>query len=47
MLEKLRSMVGRERTEVVRECRDCGTVVGSAERCPNCESSAIARYEIE
>jgi predicted Zn-ribbon and HTH transcriptional regulator len=48
MLETLRSLVGGDqRAEVVRECRDCGTVVGNAERCPSCESNDIARFEIE
>jgi rubrerythrin len=48
MFETLWSLVGKQaRTEVVRECRDCGTVVGTAERCPSCESGDIARYEID
>jgi len=48
MFETLRSIVGRgQRAEVIRECRDCGTVVDHSERCPSCDSVDIARYEIE
>jgi predicted Zn-ribbon and HTH transcriptional regulator len=48
MLETLWSLVGGDqRAEVVRECRDCGTVVGTAGRCPNCDSGDIVRYEID
>lgn len=48
MFETLWSLVGNgQREAVVRECRDCGTVVGSSERCPSCESADIVRYEIE
>lgn len=49
MIELLRSYVLDEgTTEVVRECRHCGTAVEPDEQeCPNCGSSDIARYEIE
>lgn len=48
MLEKLRSFVARgHATETLRECRDCGTGVDHTERCPNCDSTNIVRYEID
>lgn len=48
MIELLRSFVsGATTAEVVRECRNCGTVVeAEASRCSNCESTDIVRYEI-
>lgn len=49
MIEFLRTFVAGGRTsEVIHECRDCGTVVGEdVTCCSNCESTDIARYEIE
>jgi len=46
MLETLRSYLGG--TEVVHECRECGTAVDAdAARCPSCGAAAIARYEVD
>lgn len=48
MFETLRTIVGRgQRAEVLRECRNCGTSVDSADRCPDCDSGDIVRYEID
>lgn len=49
MFDELRSIVlGGRTTEVIHECRNCGTAVDPGEQtCPNCDSSDIARYEIE
>jgi rubrerythrin len=48
MLDRLRSLVGGgQRAKVVRECRDCGTVVDRSDSCPSCGSDDIARFEIE
>ena len=35
-------------SEVVHECRRCGTGVASATaHCPHCETDSIARYRVE
>jgi uncharacterized OB-fold protein len=49
MIERLRSYVlGGRQTEVVHECRDCGTGAPPDETtCPACGSTDFARYEIE
>ncbi len=49
MMELLRSFVsGGGTSEVIRECRDCGTVVDEeATSCSHCDSTDIVRYEIE
>lgn len=33
-------------TTVIHECRECGTNVESGDRCPACDSSNVARYEL-
>ncbi|WP_167768487.1 hypothetical protein [Haloarcula amylovorans] len=45
MFDQLRRSV-TERTESLRECRQCGTTVEEAAgRCPACDSTEIAHYE--
>lgn len=39
-------LVGGGGSQVIHECRECGTSVGSDDRCPACDSSNIARYEL-
>ena len=49
MIELLRSLVGGERAgEVIYECRNCGTILDAdEEKCPQCDSTDVAHYEIE
>jgi uncharacterized OB-fold protein len=49
MLEMLRSvLLGGKRSEVVTECRNCGTPVEpNARDCPTCGAADLVRYEID
>jgi predicted Zn-ribbon and HTH transcriptional regulator len=46
VLDRLRAL-GRDRSTVLRECRDCGTTLDDQlSECPTCGSSEIAAYEL-
>lgn len=46
IVAELQRALGRS-SEVVCECRRCGTTVGpEADRCPACDAAEIARYEL-
>lgn len=46
MLQRLISHF-RDRTTVIRECRNCGTTVDEQEECPDCGGSEIIEYRLE
>lgn len=48
MIRAIKQLIGTdERTDVVLECRDCGTSLGTeSEHCPECGSDAVVRYEL-
>lgn len=48
MIRAIKQLIGTpERPDVVFECRDCGTNLGTeSERCPECGSDGVVRYEL-
>ena len=47
MIETVKRVLGQSDRELVVECRQCGSNVDpSAESCPVCDSTEIARYDI-
>ena len=47
MLETVKRVLGQSDSELVVECRQCGSKVDpDAESCPVCHSTEIARYDI-
>ena len=45
LLTRVRGLIG---TDTVYECRRCGaTLESELDECPLCETSDVARYEIE
>jgi len=48
MIRTIKQLIGTpDRADVVFECRDCGTSLGTeADRCSECGSDGVARYEL-
>ncbi len=48
LVTRLRSALSDANDDRFSECRDCGTTIDPLdEACPVCESTEIARYELE
>lgn len=48
MIRAIKQLIGTpERADVLFECRDCGTSLGTeSEHCPECGSDGVVRYEL-
>lgn len=48
MIRTIKQLIGGpDHGDVVFECRDCGTSLGTeSERCPECGSDGVVRYEL-
>lgn len=47
MLQRLTQVLAGARSTDLHECRHCGTAVSPlSSRCPNCDSTEIAAYDL-